>query len=139
MSKFIQYFSFLFIVVLLFSSCEKDEFCTEEFYINTIIVSDSLNNPVFLDAYYTIRKGTIDTIVKSTDGSGVFVSSDSTTTSYLFFPDATNYTTEAGNQFEVIGIKNNNVVFTEEYAVNHDGCHVKGENIVGPKPIIANL
>lgn len=126
-------------LILVFSSCSKaDEegvFCTLEYRMFTLTLSDSSGNPVFLDRHHTLDKNTGDTILNFRPASQPFCQ-DSTTACYSYFLDDISLTTESGKNFVFEGMIGDSLIVRQDFTMKHDKCHVI--KVSGKTELIAN-
>ena len=109
--------------------CSDDAFCTAVFVTVGVQIKDNQDNPVKLDAAYTIRKKT---------GEKIIFTQDQTAGRYHVLQD--NFTNKLANrseEFQFIGIKNNKTVVSETYLIGGDCCHIY--KLSGKETVVASF
>lgn len=116
---------FLFLTINTIFACnsKKDEcenaFCTEEYSMVTISITDEMGEPVFLNdsQYRTYKKNT---------NKEINVNADITMSGYIVFSDSNMSETSKEGEIFIFEAKRNDKIFvSEEFVIGKDCCHIK--------------
>lgn len=105
------------------TECPQDIICTMDFRTVGVKVVDTNGNPVKLDRYQTVVKGTNQHLIhpdkqmpESIAGKGNYILADDNSMSIVG---------KNGKEIEFIGYVNGTEVIHEKYVIGHDCCHIK--------------
>ncbi len=135
MYKKIVFASLLVYALTLFTSCRKKVICPLNLIYYPVWVTDTNGNAVWLDEHYTIHVATQEVVVSSKFENTTL--DTNTNASYIIISSG-DYISDQLEEFEFVGIKDNQEIVREKYTFTFDECGQSSKQS-GRSAVVANL
>lgn len=123
--------------LFVFTGCNDEPECTEEFKMINLEVIDQDGNPVLLDFFLTIRSINGDTVSCFHEYAQQQLGFYVVLADYTYYPETVDNIVEHNHvsalenrveSFTFIGEIGDTIVISEEYTFSSDGCHIHKVN-----------